>query len=62
MATDAQKRAMNRYYEKSKEHMRTYIFKVDIRKEPKLAQWLDSKNPKAEYIRNTLKKAMERGE
>lgn len=61
MTTDAQKRAMSKYYQKSKEHMRTYIFKVDMRKEPKLAEWLDSKNPKSEFIRKALKEFMERG-
>lgn len=61
MASKAQIEACQRYYARTKAFMRTYIFKVDTRKEPELAAWLDSKDSRAEYIRDVIRMDMERG-
>lgn len=60
MATEAQRKAMARYYQRTKKSLKTYVFKVDREKERDLVEHLESKSPKSQYIRAALRRDMER--
>lgn len=60
MASEAQRAACKRYYQKTKSRMRTYVFKVDRAKEPMVVEWLDSQRNTSEAIRNALRREFER--
>ena len=58
--SEALARAQQRYYRKRKGKTRTYIFQVDTEREPDLVAWLESKKPRAQYLRDAIRRDMGR--
>lgn len=56
MATEAQRRALKKYYQKSKPYRRVFVLRLDKRKCPEVVDMIEAQPNKTAYIVSLVEK------